>query len=58
MRKLIVEIPDKLHESLKREASLNKKTIKEIVINLITNYLATNRKSKLKETGFCGKWED
>jgi len=25
MRKLIVEIPDKLHESLKRKASLNKK---------------------------------
>jgi len=58
MGKLIVEIPDNLHENLKRNAALNKKTIKEIIINLITNYLAQNRKSELKETGFCGKWKD
>jgi len=59
MGKLIVELPDEIHEAIKRKAALNNKTIKETVINLLNDYLSREEKTeKLQETGFCGKWED
>ena len=59
MGKLIVELPDEIHEAIKRKAALSNKTIREIVISLLNDYLSREGKTeKLQETGFCGKWED
>ena len=59
MRKLIVELPNKIHEAIKREAALNNKTIKEIVTTLLNDYLSRKEETgNLQETGFCGRWED
>jgi len=59
MGKLVVELPDEIHEAIKRKAALSNKTIREIVISLLNDYLSREGKTeKLQETGFCGKWED
>jgi len=59
MGKLIVELPNEIHEAIKRKATLSNKTIKEIVIALLNNYLFQEKETnKLRETGLCGKWED
>ncbi len=59
MGKLIVELPDEIHEAIKRKAALSSKTMKEIVTTLLNDYLSREEKTeKLQETGFCGKWED
>jgi len=59
MGKLIVELPDEIHEAIKRKAALSNKTIREIVTSLLNDYLSREGKTeKLQETGFCGKWED
>jgi len=59
MGKLIVELTKELHSRLKKQATLSNRTIKDIVTNLITNYLSKSFKAeKVKETGFCGSWED
>jgi len=59
MGKLVVELPDEIHEAIKRKAALSNKTIREIVIGLLNDYLSREGKTeKLRETGFCGKWED
>ena len=58
MRKLIVEISDTLHDSLKKTAAMNSVTIKEIVITLIDNFLEKKKSRPVTNTGFCGKWKD
>jgi hypothetical protein len=57
--KLIVELPEDLHQQLKKRAILRRRTIKEVVTDLVEGYLAREEERKaLKETGLCGKWED
>lgn len=59
MRKLIVELPEEIHQELKNVATLQHRTIKEMVTGLLKEYLSQGReKKKLKETGLCGAWED
>jgi len=60
MGKLIVELPDEIHGELKRKATTDNKTLKEVVTNLIKKYLSgVQEQSKKKEkTGLCGSWED
>ena len=60
MGKLIVELPDEIHGELKKKATMDNKTLKEIVTNLIKKYLSgLQEKTKPKrETGLCGSWED
>lgn len=59
MAKLIVELPEELHSELKRTATLNRRTIKDVVTDLIEEYLSGKaEKQDMKETGFCGRWED
>lgn len=58
MGKLIVELPEEIHKELKKAALLHHRTIKEVVTNLVEQYLSTGEKPELKETGLCGKWED
>jgi metal-responsive CopG/Arc/MetJ family transcriptional regulator len=60
MGKLIVELPDKIHRELKRKATTDSKTLKEVITNLIKKYLSgVQEQSKKKEkTGLCGMWED
>ncbi len=58
MAKLIVELSENLHIQLKKKAASNSRTIKEIVTSLIQDYLSRTQKGNLKETGFCGVWED
>lgn len=60
MRKLIIELPDAIHGELKKKATTDNKTLKEIVTNLISRYLsgAVEQKTTKKNTGLCGSWED
>ncbi|MBI4055083.1 MAG: hypothetical protein HY402_03000 [Elusimicrobia bacterium] len=58
MKKLIVELPDPLHESLRRKSALLDKTIKEIVTDLLRRFLAEPLAGKVRETGLCGLWKD
>lgn len=60
MSKLIVELPEELHASLKRQAVEEQKTLKTIVIALLDQYLESPRvptRSK-RATGLCGAWHD
>ena len=59
MSKLIVEIPDQMHSQLRKAAALRDRTLREIVMDLVQDYLAVQQGSRsLKETGLCGKWLD
>ena len=58
MGKLIVELPEEIHQDLKKKATLDHKTIKEVVTDLVQEYLAREQREALKETGLCGKWQD
>ena len=59
MGKLIVELPENLHQELKRKATLDHRTIKEVVTDLLQGYLSRTKEfESLKETGLCGTWED
>lgn len=61
MGKLMVELPDDIHQTLKRKAALNNKTMRQIVMELLDRYLSQSQEEKaksLQETGFCGTWED
>lgn len=59
MGKLIVELPEHLHQELKRKATLDHRTIKEVVTDLLEGYLSRTEEMKsLKETGLCGMWKD
>lgn len=60
MRKLIVELPDEIHRELKKNAAINNKTLKEIITELIQEYIHSREKAVLaeKETGICGSWDD
>ncbi|MBI4669069.1 MAG: antitoxin [Elusimicrobia bacterium] len=61
MAKLIVEVPDRLHINLKHQALTSGRTIKEIIIGLLSNFLAHPQKAgpaASSGTGFCGCWED
>lgn len=59
MAKLIVELPEEIHKELKKKATLHHRTIKEVVTDLVEEYLAREGVTgELKETGLCGEWED
>lgn len=59
MAKLIVELSEELHKELKKSATLNHRTIKDVVTDLVEEYISRGeRKEDLEETGLCGKWED
>jgi plasmid stability protein len=59
MAKLIVELPEELHRELKKTAAVNHRTIKDVVTDLVEEYLrGGEEKQDLGETGLCGKWED
>jgi plasmid stability protein len=59
MGKLIVELPEEIHKELKKKATLHHRTIKEVVTDLVEEYLSHREEKKnLKETGLCGEWED
>ena len=59
MAKLIVELPDQMHEQLKRDALLHHRTIKDVITELVFRYLGEGRhKKREKESGLCGKWKD
>jgi hypothetical protein len=59
--KLIVELPDEIHGELKKRAAVDHKTLKNIVTELIHEYLYTPEKhvsTTKKKTGLCGSWDD
>ena len=60
MGKLIVELPDEIHGELKKRAAVDHKTLKNIVTELIHEYLYTPEKhvSTKKKTCLCGSWDD
>ncbi len=58
MAKLIVELPDELHAQLKRQAAVDRKTLKVIVLSLLDQYLRHPvLPSSKKTTGLCGVWK-
>jgi plasmid stability protein len=57
--KLIVELPEEIHKGLKKKAKLHHRTIKQVVTDLVEDYLSREEEKRpTKETGLCGKWED
>ncbi len=59
MSKLIVELPEEVHAQLKQKATLNRRTLKDIVTSLVEDFLGNKEiKPGAAETGFCGAWED
>lgn len=59
MAKLIVELPEELHKELKKTAALSHRTIKNVVTDLVEEYvLRGEKREEIKETGLCGRWED
>jgi len=59
MAKLIVELPEEVHRELKKTAALRHRTIKNVVTDLVEEYLSRGeKKEEIKESGLCGKWED
>ena len=60
MSKLIVELPDKIHRELKKKAVTNHKTIKEIITELVCDYISStkNQAPAKRKTGLCGSWDD
>ena len=59
MAKLIVELPDIVHQDLKRSALQQHRTIKELVSSLVLDFLSKKQDhAKPQETGLCGKWQD
>jgi predicted transcriptional regulator len=59
MAKLIVELPEELHRELKKTAALSHRTIKNVVTDLVEEYISREEKREdVTETGLCGKWED
>jgi hypothetical protein len=60
MGKLIVELPKEIHEDLKKKAAMEQKTLKDIITELIHEYLYTHEKQgpTKKKAGLCGSWDD
>lgn len=60
MSKLIVELPEEMHLRLKTLAAMSHRTIKEVVIDLVNEYITrlTAPSPTLKDSGFCGVWKD
>ena len=60
MGKLIVELPDEIHGELKKKAAIHHKTLKDIITELIHEYLYRPEKDipAKKKTGLCGSWDD
>jgi predicted nucleic acid-binding protein len=57
---LIVELPDEIHGELKKRAAVDHNTLKNIVTELIHEYLYSPEKhvSTKKKTCLCGSWDD
>ncbi|MBI3292836.1 MAG: hypothetical protein HYZ73_08535 [Elusimicrobia bacterium] len=60
MGKLIVEVPDSVHVTLKRYAFTHHTTLKDIILTLLNRFLSQPSRSgpTRKTTGFCGVWQD
>lgn len=59
MGKLIVELPDKIHNELIKRATLHNRTIKEVMTDLVEEYLSKDEEQiETKETGLCGALVD
>ncbi len=60
MGKLIVELLDEIHRKLKKRAAMKHKTMKDIITELIHEYLYTQEKQvpTKKKTDLCGSWDD
>ncbi|MEW6068360.1 MAG: hypothetical protein AB1610_08735 [Nitrospirota bacterium] len=59
MGKLIVELPDEIHGELKKRAAVDHKTLKNIITELIHEYLYTpDNHVSTKKTCLCGRWDD
>ena len=60
MGKLIVELPGDVHRELKKKAAANNMTLKDIITELIHEYLSATEKGPASEdkTCLCGVWDD
>ncbi len=60
MAKLIVELPEEVHKELKKKATHEHRTIKDVVTDLVEDYLSPRGEDtgKARGTGFCGRWEN
>ena len=60
MAKLIVELPEEVHRELKRKATHEHRTIKDVVTDLVEGYLSLGRDAPARPaaTGLCGRWKD
>ncbi|MBI2885413.1 MAG: hypothetical protein HYY15_04490 [Candidatus Omnitrophica bacterium] len=59
MSKLIVELPEHLHASLKKHAAMEHKTLKVIVTSLLSQYLThPGQMLPRTTTTLCGAWKD
>ena len=59
MGKLIVELPEELHGSLKKQAAMEHKTLKVIVTSLVSYYLTHPAQGLPKAAAkLCGAWKD
>ncbi len=59
MGKLIVELPEHLHLELKKKATLEQRTLKSVITELVKNYISEEQSPEVvSETGLCGAWQD
>ncbi|MCI0413142.1 hypothetical protein L0222_10130 [bacterium] len=59
MSKLIVEIAEKTHQELRETAARKRRTVREVVTELLEEYLTREKNPKrIRSTGLCGKWDD
>jgi mRNA-degrading endonuclease YafQ of YafQ-DinJ toxin-antitoxin module len=59
MSKLIVELSNELHASLKKQAAADGKTLKVIVTSLLDHYVQhPHPRARLRTTRLCGAWKD
>ena len=57
MAKLIVELPEELHKELKKTAALSHRTIKNVVTDLVEEYIARGRSEERRVGKECrSRW--
>jgi len=48
-----------MHSQLRKAAASSERTLRDILMDLVQDYLARQRDVKsLKDTGLCGTWKD
>ena len=45
IKRLVIDIPEDLHHKIKVQAASEKRTVKSIVLGLVTGYLQTSNKT-------------